>query len=69
MIREGQLFTFTFSDVEVGRHGVLDAQGGEQGGEETGQIVYDIKLQKSNIVSSETLSNSFLFISGMSPVY
>ena len=69
MIREGQLFTFTFSDVEVGRHGVLGAQGGEQEDEETGQIKYDIRLQKSKIVSAETISDSFLFISGMSPVY
>ena len=67
MIREGQLFTF--SNVEVGQHGVLGAHGGEQEDEETGQSKYDIRLQKSKIVSAETISDLFLFISGMSPVY
>ena len=34
------------SDEEVGLLGVLNAQGGEQGEEETGRIKYQTKLQK-----------------------
>ena len=40
------------SDEEVGLHGVLDAQGEEQGEEKAGQIKYQTKLQKFKIVSA-----------------
>ena len=40
------------SDEEVGLHGVLDAQGGEQGEEKTGHNKYQTKLQKIQIVSA-----------------
>ena len=43
-IREGYLDLLCHE--EVGQHSVLDAKGGEQGGESTGQIKYHAKTAK-----------------------
>ena len=39
------------SELDAQYHGVLDAQGEEQGEEKAGQIKYQTKLQKFKIVS------------------
>ena len=52
-IKEGHLDLLCHEDV--GLHGVLDAKGGEQGGESTGQIKYHAKAAK--IKDSEVVLN------------
>ena len=47
--------TFFDEEEEVGLHGVLDAKGGEQGGESTGQIKFHAKAAK--IKDSEGVLN------------